>query len=1005
MRLFFSYGHDENEPIVRALRDDLSALGHEVWVDKYEIKGGDDWRRKISQDILGCDLTIAFASQHSIRRPGVCLDELTIAVSVRGSLIQSILLEKVEPPAAISRRQFFDFSDWKEMKAKGEEVYQAWYEEKRVALIDFLNSDPIRNYAREIDELASLLQPDLSCLKKNLLLRQDYFERPWLLQSVRDWVREEPDSPLMIIQGGPGTGKSLFVANTYLEFASSPAAVFCDWASQTHNTVNAVFRSIIFQLASTQDDYRALLLHLIRELQNDPEMPPLFTSTDDMISELLIEPLSKLIDGNRPETLIIIDGIDEIAADENGLNPLIHLLQKVISRFPSWVRFLLTSRPGAQLRSAFGSAKIIDLSCPNACADVNALVALTLARTAYAANTEEISSHCQENFLLAQMICDELKKGTLCMENLSASLSISDLYSNCFARALEGGRADRRELALLGALAIAPAPLPKETFLRISASPQQNSENLARSVIERFSSCLTQEDGALRLFHKSLADWLLSWDNDLYGVSEQTGWSALASMLMESYRSGIEQMNEFERLYLVQALEQAKSEDLAIILGDETFARKQLKLARKLGRKAKHHDVYLLKKSAMDIYRANGKSHEVLELACDLCDLAYTLVLFQEIGSICDAGIEAARAIGTPAALRSGGILTLQATYNIFRRSDYELADSMYQKAQELFEEAGDIDLVIETIRARGENARFLHSDKTFDYLEQSLSLYAQNYRDEDRPALLIHVLQTLGRAHLTERHDLAAARPLMLRADELMELFPQTLSNHEKGLLEYSVALLHYESGQPRSAIPYLQRSCEHIAADDGKDSVNLCDGLNLLGDCLLKIRQPAKAVPIIRRSYEIRRRAYGNRHLLTCISNLNLIKTGLARIEAEGRALNAEERQAFDTMFLDLLKRLDSLDSEQARFRYGLALLAYGNFLTLQSRYEEARDICDEQLEVFEEQDRLYYMVIALKNRASLPGQSEEERRADIDQALSLIAQRLQGRHPLRSTLEQML
>ena len=109
MRLFFSYGHDENEPIVRALRDDLSALGHEVWVDKYEIKGGDDWRRKISQDILGCDLTIAFASQHSIRQPGVCLDELTIAVSVRGSLIQSILLEKVEPPAAISRRQFFDF--------------------------------------------------------------------------------------------------------------------------------------------------------------------------------------------------------------------------------------------------------------------------------------------------------------------------------------------------------------------------------------------------------------------------------------------------------------------------------------------------------------------------------------------------------------------------------------------------------------------------------------------------------------------------------------------------------------------------------------------------------------------------------------------------------------------------------------------------------------------------------------------------------------------------------
>ena len=57
MRLFFSYGHDENEPIVQMLHQDLIAQGFEVWIDRYEIKGGDDWRRKIAEDILGCDMT------------------------------------------------------------------------------------------------------------------------------------------------------------------------------------------------------------------------------------------------------------------------------------------------------------------------------------------------------------------------------------------------------------------------------------------------------------------------------------------------------------------------------------------------------------------------------------------------------------------------------------------------------------------------------------------------------------------------------------------------------------------------------------------------------------------------------------------------------------------------------------------------------------------------------------------------------------------------------------
>lgn len=85
MKLFFSYGHDKNEEIVLRLKSDLERRNHSVWIDKSKIKSGDDWRKSITSGILDSEFLMSFASQHSVRKPGVCLDELMIAVSVKGA--------------------------------------------------------------------------------------------------------------------------------------------------------------------------------------------------------------------------------------------------------------------------------------------------------------------------------------------------------------------------------------------------------------------------------------------------------------------------------------------------------------------------------------------------------------------------------------------------------------------------------------------------------------------------------------------------------------------------------------------------------------------------------------------------------------------------------------------------------------------------------------------------------------------------------------------------------
>ena len=161
MKLFFSYGHDKNETIVLRLKSDIEKRKHTVWIDKSEIKSGDDWRRSITSGILDSEFMVSFASNHSVRKPGVCLDELRIAVSVKGAQVQAVLLESdVIPPTNIGYRQYIDMSNW--MKMKDSPDFGDWYAEKLKEIIEIIESPETVRYAEEMEYLKEKLHPDYS---------------------------------------------------------------------------------------------------------------------------------------------------------------------------------------------------------------------------------------------------------------------------------------------------------------------------------------------------------------------------------------------------------------------------------------------------------------------------------------------------------------------------------------------------------------------------------------------------------------------------------------------------------------------------------------------------------------------------------------------------------------------------------------------------------------------------------------------------------------------------
>lgn len=131
INVFFSYAHDdknsENGAVVvdrlKQLIEEKSDRKIKIWLDTYSIPRNKDWRELITSGIVESDRFVGFMSRKALRDPGVCRDELGIAVGSRYGIISCVLLEgerTLNPPAEFTERQWIDLSDWKRsgMKAK-----------------------------------------------------------------------------------------------------------------------------------------------------------------------------------------------------------------------------------------------------------------------------------------------------------------------------------------------------------------------------------------------------------------------------------------------------------------------------------------------------------------------------------------------------------------------------------------------------------------------------------------------------------------------------------------------------------------------------------------------------------------------------------------------------------------------------------------------------------------------------------------------------------------------
>ena len=565
MRLFISYGHKESE-ICKRIYQALKERGHQPWFDEDQIRFGHDWRERLANGIEASNSVVACLSQYSTREKGVCLDELAISVGVKGGNIVSILLDDVNPPSAVSHRQWLDMRDWEEKLDAGEDVFKPWFDAKMAELYAVLESEENREFSGQITELQNRLTIYYSTSRQAKLLRNSFVGRAWLNDAITNWLQDDTAPRTCLLTGAPGVGKSAYAAHFTHYNDHVAAALFCSSEMNTFNDPRTVIQTVAYLMACRLTAYRqSLMLHLPEDRAAVQRL-----SEKELFEQLISKPLSLSVNGNHERMVILLDGLDECGSPEN--NVLAKTLYEFSGSLPDWLRILIVARDIPAISVYTKGAYRIEIGSESESnlEDIRAYYRFELESKfgddpQWADALERMTIRSQGIFLYAQMLTDLLRsRGTL-----GATEEYPDGLDAVFTRWFSWffSESDFRSFwrPAISCILGAPAPLPAETLRRV----MHWGENELADFRARLKVLLRVEKNAfdeetLVFDHAFVREWLTRGAGEnVYFCSPKDGAEKLAAELFSIFERGPEELSFWEAVHLMDLpLEEGQREEI-----------------------------------------------------------------------------------------------------------------------------------------------------------------------------------------------------------------------------------------------------------------------------------------------------------------------------------------------------------------------------------------------------------------------------------------------------------
>ena len=522
MKIFISYPHDDNAAIVDKLRIDLEARGHELWMDKSQIREGDEWRSKITRGIQDSQQVVAFLSKHSVRDPGVCLNEMAIALAEHGEAMVTVLVEPekdVSAPISISHIQWLNISDWKERAQDPE-----WYKTQLDKLVTIIENPASATRNDELETLKRALNPMnfYADISPHL---PTFFGRKWIIDQFNDWLVNQPDRKVFRIEGGPGLGKSAVASWLAHTAKSSVIGIhLCQYNRGDSRSPLRFVHTLAYQLATRLPDYRARLLRT-EAIRNPSSMAG--KDVVSLWSELINAPLAGSGAGmiDRQRLAIIVDGLDE--ATVGGRNEIIDLLATEIGKLPRWAGVVLTGRPDPELaKLARYKPVVISEDDPRNIEDLKGYVdnwldtevkANRLVASQKAVTMQALLQKCEGTFLYLRQARDGVAEGSFDLANpLDFPSGLTGLYLQFFERRFPDAMAPASAYKtvvrpFLALLLSSGEPLPESIAQEVLQWTGNQQHEVLLSLGSLVKKAMTDTgETVYALFHNSVREWLQS---------------------------------------------------------------------------------------------------------------------------------------------------------------------------------------------------------------------------------------------------------------------------------------------------------------------------------------------------------------------------------------------------------------------------------------------------------------------------------------------------------------
>ena len=347
--------------------------------------------------------------------------------------------------------------------------------------------------------------------------------REWVLEKVLSWFNETTsENRAFVISDHAGMGKSVITAVICKRFAELVGAShFFKYNDDQYNNPNFFLQSAAWQLCKVIPAYNEAL---IEKLSGNLGNPLNDMNIQGLFSILFKEPFSGISDPGK-RILIVLDAVDE--SEYKGRDELAELISNRFHELPSYLRFLITTRPEKNLVFAFRRLNPLSMQANDKenLNDIKLVLQDKIPSSSHPTPDfiNSLAQKCDGSMLHAFVLTEMYKENISIHTIETLPGNVEEYYAGCFKR-LERELlhlvdiSRDRFLSFLSALAVAKEPFPAGFLGNLFGFENRADakEKIAKAISVLSSLLLIRKDKSISFFHKSIRDWLVDPRRDHY---------------------------------------------------------------------------------------------------------------------------------------------------------------------------------------------------------------------------------------------------------------------------------------------------------------------------------------------------------------------------------------------------------------------------------------------------------------------------------------------------------